>query len=158
MNNGAPHPTLIKHVRIEYTAPVIYCSDLRSETHCLKKVLSFKSLDSTHLKELGSCVIPSYSSQTALPLVDLTGIRDTNDQRKGHSFQIGGNDRNDLRWFSAGVKIGWQVRKPKKKKKKPSLTAIAVSLLLTQCWHSNSKQDAVDRTGFVAVECHGGIV
>lgn len=40
-------------------------------------------------------------------------------QRKELSSQIAGNDddSNDLRWFSGGIRIVRQLRKPKKKKK-----------------------------------------
>lgn len=106
-------------------------------------------------------ILPSCLFKIALPLLiarqDLTGIREKNGQRKGHSFQIGGNDNdsNDLRWFSTGIRRVWQLRRPKKCQ---ALTVITISVWLTLCWHSNSKQDAVRRNCFFAVKCHGGIV
>lgn len=73
-------------------------------------------------KEPASCVIFLLIClfKTVEPLLvalqDQTGIRETNDPRKEHSFQIGGNDDecNDLRWFRTGLSIVWKLMKPKK--------------------------------------------
>lgn len=61
------------------------------------------------------------------------------DLRRGHSFQIAGNDFNDLKCFSAVIRVVWQLRKPKKKKKKNS-KPLSDNHYLTACCRSNGTQ------------------